>query len=68
VTASRRLARTRSSRRPEFVQFHPTALDSDASPRFITEALRGEGASADCEHQRFMVDIHPLAEPRCATS
>ena len=48
----------------EFVQFHPTALDSGATPRFlITEALRGEGAYLlDCEMQRFMVDVHPLAE------
>ncbi len=48
----------------EFVQFHPTALDSSASPRFlITEALRGEGAYLlDCDQQRFMLGIHPLAE------
>jgi len=48
----------------EFVQFHPTALDSDASPKFlITEALRGEGAYLlDCDHERFMVGVHPLAE------
>jgi L-aspartate oxidase len=48
----------------EFVQFHPTALDSAASPKFlITEALRGEGAYLlDCDEQRFMADVHPLAE------
>jgi L-aspartate oxidase len=48
----------------EFVQFHPTALDSAASPKFlITEALRGEGAYLlDCEEQRFMLGVHPLAE------
>lgn len=48
----------------EFVQFHPTALDSDASPKFlITEALRGEGAFLlDCDEQRFMLGVHPLAE------
>jgi L-aspartate oxidase len=48
----------------EFVQFHPTALDSAASPRFlITEALRGEGAYlVDCEGERFMPAVHPLAE------
>jgi L-aspartate oxidase len=48
----------------EFVQFHPTALDSDASPKFlITEALRGEGAYLlDCDHERFMLGAHPLAE------
>ena len=48
----------------EFVQFHPTALDSDAEPKFlITEALRGEGAYLlDCEEKRFMVGVHPLEE------
>ncbi len=48
----------------EFVQFHPTALDSDSSPKFlITEALRGEGAYLlDCDEKRFMVGVHPLAE------
>jgi len=48
----------------EFVQFHPTAFDSAANPKFlITEALRGEGAYLlDCEEQRFMLGVHPLAE------
>jgi L-aspartate oxidase len=48
----------------EFVQFHPTALDSAASPKFlITEALRGEGAYLlDCNEERFMLGVHPLAE------
>ncbi|MDO8881304.1 MAG: L-aspartate oxidase [Coriobacteriia bacterium] len=48
----------------EFVQFHPTALDSDATPKFlITEALRGEGAYLlDCDLKRFMPALHPLAE------
>ena len=48
----------------EFIQFHPTALDRDAMPRFlITEALRGEGAYLrDCNGERFMVGRHPLAE------
>jgi L-aspartate oxidase len=48
----------------EFVQFHPTAFDSAASPKFlITEALRGEGARLlDCNEERFMLGVHPLAE------
>ncbi|MHB8840798.1 MAG: L-aspartate oxidase [Candidatus Aquicultor sp.] len=48
----------------EFMQFHPTALDKDAMPRFlITEAMRGEGAYLrDCNGERFMVGKHPLAE------
>ncbi|RJQ52641.1 MAG: L-aspartate oxidase [Actinobacteria bacterium] len=48
----------------EFVQFHPTALDTDDSPRFlITEALRGEGAVLrDATGERFMVGTHPRAE------
>ncbi len=48
----------------EFVQFHPTALDSASSPKFlITEALRGQGAYLlDSEERRFMPDVHPLAE------
>lgn len=48
----------------EFVQFHPTALDAGATPRFlVSEALRGEGAHLlDCDGERFMLQAHPLAE------
>jgi L-aspartate oxidase len=48
----------------EFVQFHPTALDHAANPKaLVTEALRGEGAYLlDCDEERFMLGVHPLAE------
>jgi L-aspartate oxidase len=48
----------------EFIQFHPTALDTGDSPRFlISEALRGEGAILlDCEKRHFMEGRHPLAD------
>jgi L-aspartate oxidase len=48
----------------EFIQFHPTALDTGDSPRFlISEALRGEGAVLlDCKNRRFMEGYHPLAD------
>lgn len=40
----------------EFVQFHPTALDLPAAPRFLlSEALRGEGAYlVNHDGERFM--------------
>ena len=49
---------------PEFIQFHPTALDVGRDPApLATEALRGEGATLiNRAGKRFMVDIHPLAE------
>jgi L-aspartate oxidase len=49
---------------PEFVQFHPTALDVGRDPApLATEALRGEGATLiDRSGERFMLKAHPLAE------
>ncbi len=49
---------------PEFVQFHPTAfaIGKDPAP-LATEALRGEGAILiDETGERFLLDIHPMAE------
>ncbi len=48
----------------EFVQFHPTALDTGIDPMpLLTEALRGEGALlVDAAGHRFMVAEHPDAE------
>ena len=48
----------------EFVQFHPTALDTDADPLpLVTEALRGAGGVLlDVDGRRFMTGIHPDAE------
>jgi len=49
---------------PEFVQFHPTALDVNQDPApLATEALRGEGAIlVDETGRRFMPGVHPSAE------
>jgi L-aspartate oxidase len=49
---------------PEFVQFHPTAIDVDADPApLATEALRGEGAILrNTDGRAFMADYHPDAE------
>ncbi|NDY96583.1 L-aspartate oxidase [Wenzhouxiangella limi] len=51
-------------RDPEFVQFHPTAIDIDRDPApLATEALRGEGARLiDDRGQRFMPALHADAE------
>lgn len=49
---------------PEFVQFHPTAIDIGRDPApLATEALRGEGAVlVDASGERFMGRYHPDAE------
>ena len=51
-------------RDPEFVQFHPTALNVGVDPApLATEALRGEGATLVNEDgKRFMVDLHADGE------
>ena len=49
---------------PEFVQFHPTAVDIGRDPApLATEALRGEGAHLiNRDGTRFMLAVHPSAE------
>ena len=49
---------------PEFVQFHPTAIDVGRDPApLATEALRGEGAVlVNTSGERFMARYHPDAE------
>jgi L-aspartate oxidase len=49
---------------PEFVQFHPTAIDVGLDPApLATEALRGEGAKLiDREGRAFMAGYHAQAE------
>lgn len=48
----------------EFIQFHPSALHIPGEEAFlISEAVRGEGAwLLNSLGERFMLDIHPLAE------
>jgi len=51
----------------EFIQFHPTVLwlgdNQEGQQPLISEAVRGEGAYlVDDEGNRFMKDLHPLAE------
>jgi L-aspartate oxidase len=49
---------------PEFVQFHPTAIDIGADPApLATEAIRGEGAKlVNTDGAPFMSRYHPAAE------
>ncbi|HEY1480286.1 MAG TPA: cytochrome d ubiquinol oxidase subunit II, partial [Gaiellales bacterium] len=49
---------------PEFVQFHPTAIDLGLDPSpLASEALRGEGAVlVGADGERFMGRYHPAAE------
>jgi L-aspartate oxidase len=49
---------------PEFVQFHPTAIDIGRDPApLATEALRGEGAHlVDRTGRAFMKDYHRLGD------
>ena len=49
---------------PEFVQFHPTAIDVGLDPApLATEALRGDGAVLiDGRGERFMMRVHPLGD------
>lgn len=49
---------------PEFVQFHPTAIDIGRDPApLATEALRGDGAwLINKAGHRFMADLHADAE------
>lgn len=48
----------------EFVQFHPTAIDTDIDPApLASEALRGEGAIlVNGAGERFMERLHPAGD------
>jgi L-aspartate oxidase len=48
----------------EFVQFHPTALDTPENPlALVSEAVRGDGAIlVNADGKRFMTERHRLAE------
>lgn len=48
----------------EFIQFHPSSFFTSEGYTFlISEAVRGEGAYLlNSKRERFMLDIHPLAE------
>lgn len=48
---------------PEFVQFHPTAMDVGLDPMpLATEALRGEGARLIDRHGEFLLGAEPDAD------
>jgi L-aspartate oxidase len=48
---------------PEFVQFHPTAMDVGLDPMpLATEALRGEGARLIDRHGDFLLGAEPDAD------
>lgn len=48
---------------PEFVQFHPTAMDVGLDPMpLATEALRGEGARLIDRHGEFLLGPEPDAD------
>jgi L-aspartate oxidase len=47
----------------EFVQFHPTSLDTDASPlTLVSEAVRGEGATLVDETGTRFIEMTPGKE------
>lgn len=48
----------------EFIQFHPTALETNSYPRFlISETVRGEGAKlVNSKGEYFMEKMHPLKD------